>query len=109
MVKLVGLVRKRADLTTEAFFAHWLDTHTKLASRLPGLRRYTVNLIDREQFPNAAYDGFSELWFDSREALDDAFSGPAGVAIVADIPLFIGELVRVVVDEREIVRSDPLA
>jgi len=105
MVKLVGLIRKRADLTPDAFRSHWLETHTKLASRLPGLRRYTVNLIDREQFPNSAYDGFSELWFESRESLDEALSGPVASAITADIPLFIGELVRVVVDEREIVHS----
>ena len=105
MVKLVGFIRKRADLTMEAFGFHWLETHTKLASQLPGLRRYTVNIIDREQYPNCAYDGFSELWFDSREALDAAFSGPGVLALTADIPLFIGELVRVVVDEREILRA----
>ncbi len=105
MVKLVGFIRKRADLTLEEFRFHWLETHTKLAGGLPGLKRYTVNLIDREQYPNSAYDGFSELWFDSREALDAAFSGPGVTSVTADIPLFIGELVRVVVDEREILRA----
>lgn len=105
MVKLVGLIRKRADLSLEAFRFHWLETHTKIASQLPGVRRYTVNIIDREQYPNSVYDGFSELWFDSREALDQAFSRPGVDALTADIPLFIGELVRVIVDEREIVRG----
>jgi uncharacterized protein (TIGR02118 family) len=105
MVKLVGFICKRADLTLEAFRFHWLETHTKLASELPGLKRYTVNIVDRAQYPNAAYDGFSELWFDSREALDRAFSRPAVDALAADIPLFIGDLVRVVVDEREVLRG----
>ncbi len=105
MVKLVGLIRKRPDLSWEAFQRHWLDTHAQLAARLPGLRRYTINLVDRGAFPAAAYDGFSELWFDSREALDVAFAGPEGQAIERDIPAFIGELVRVVVEEHEIMRG----
>jgi uncharacterized protein (TIGR02118 family) len=103
MVKLVGLIRKRGDLTTEQFRAHWLEIHAPLARQLPGLRRYTVNFIDREASPNAVYDGFSELWFDSTEALDAALASPIGEAIAADIPKFMDELVRVIVEEHPIV------
>jgi uncharacterized protein (TIGR02118 family) len=102
MVKLVGFIRKRQDLTTEAFAAHWLGVHAAIARAFPGLRRYRINLIDRARYPEAAYDGFSELWFDSRAALDAAFAGPVGARIAADIPNFIGELARVVVDEHEV-------
>lgn len=101
MVKLVGLIRKRQDLSFEAFRQHWLGTHAQLARQLPGLRRYRVNIIDRTPFPDSAYDGFSELWFDSQEALDRAFSAPTVDALAADIPRFIGELTRVVVEEHE--------
>jgi hypothetical protein len=38
------------------------------------MRPPCLNLIDREQYPTAVYDGFSEPWFDSREALDEASS-----------------------------------
>lgn len=103
MVKLAGLIRKREDLSPGEFRAHWLGTHAALAARLPSLRRYTINVIDRQKYPDAVYDGFSELWFDSGEALVAAFSGPAGRAIEEDIPRFIGQLVRVVVEEREII------
>lgn len=99
MVKLVGLIQKRPDLSTEAFHAHWLGVHAEIARTLPGLRRYTVNFIDRAQHPDSAYDGFSELWFDSREVPDAAFAGPEGARITADILRFIGTLTRVVVDE----------
>ena len=102
MVKLVGLIRKRSDLTTEAFRAHWLGTHATLAQGLPGLRRYRINFIDPDRFPGAGYDGFSELWFDSQEALDAAFAGPVGAAIEADIPRFMEVLVRTVVEEHEV-------
>ena len=103
MVKLVGLIRKRSDLTTEQFRAHWLEVHAPLARQFPGLRRYSVNFIDREANPNAVYDGFSELWFDSAEALDVALAGHIGEAIAADIPKFMDELVRVIVEEHPIV------
>ncbi len=102
MVKLVGMIRRRPDLPYEEFTDHWLRVHAKIAARLPGLRRYSINFIDRNRFPNSVYDGFSELWFDSQEALDAAFAGPIGEAIGADIPAFMSELVRVIVDERVI-------
>lgn len=108
-MKLVGLIRKRAELSADEFAAHWLGTHAELARRLPGLRRYTVNIIDRERFPNAAYDGFSELWFDSAEALDAALSSSIGAEIAADIPKFMAELVRVIVDEHQIIEPPPAA
>lgn len=99
MVKLVGLIQKRPDLTTEAFQTHWLTVHSKIARTFPGLRRYTVNFIDRSRYADSVYDGFSELWFDSPEALDAAFAGPVGARIAEDIPTFIGTLTRVVVAE----------
>lgn len=102
MVKLVGLIRKRPDLSFEDFRRHWLGTHARLAKQLPGLRRYCINIIDRALNPASAYDGFSELWFDSQEALDMAFTAPHVDALAADIPRFIGELTRVVVEEHEI-------
>jgi uncharacterized protein (TIGR02118 family) len=103
MIKLVGLIRKRADLTTAQFRAHWLEVHAPLARQFPGLRRYAVNFIDRDATPNAAYDGFSELWFDSAAALDAALTSPIGEAIAQDIPKFMDELVRVIVEEHPIV------
>ncbi|HEX3245186.1 MAG TPA: EthD family reductase [Chloroflexota bacterium] len=103
MVKLVGLIRKRNDLTTEQFRSHWLKVHAPLARQFPGLRRYAVNFIDREASPDAAYDGFSELWFDSAADLDAAFAGPIGAAIADDIPKFMEELVRVIVEEHSVV------
>jgi uncharacterized protein (TIGR02118 family) len=103
MVKLVGLIRKRSDLTTEQFRAHWLEVHAPLARQFPGLRRYSVNFIDREATPNAVYDGFSELWFDSEDALNAALGSPIAEAIAADIPRFMDELVRVIVEEHPIV------
>jgi len=46
--KRIGYLIKRDDLTLEQFHEHWLGTHAELCKKLPGLRRYTTNLIDRD-------------------------------------------------------------
>lgn len=63
--KRLGILCKRDDMTHEQFVAHWMGTHAALCKKLPGLRRYSVNLVDRERFAAFGYDGFSELWFDT--------------------------------------------
>ena len=99
----VGFLRKKTGMTTQEFFAHWHNTHAVLCQKLPGLRRYATNMIDRRRYPDAAYDVISELLFDSVEENDAAFASPAGITLLTDIPNFVDELVGVMVEERQIV------
>jgi len=99
MIKRIGLVRRKKSLSQEAFANHWLNTHAELCKKLPGMRRYCVNLIEREKFPKLDYDGFSELWFDSEEALNAALESPEGKRLLADLPNFTDEIYPVVVTE----------
>lgn len=101
--KRIGFLQKRSDLTLEQFAAHWRGTHAVLCQRIPGLQRYAINIIDRELHPTAAYDGFSELWFESQEAHDAAFSSPQGVELLADIPNFVEKLTGVMVTEERFI------
>lgn len=96
--RIVYLV-KRDDLTLEQFHEHWLGTHAELCKKLPGLRRYTTNLIDRGGFPEAGWDGFSELWFDTVEDYDAAFASKEGQVLLADAPNFAKSLYGVIVRE----------
>ena len=86
--KRLGLVKKREDMTPEQFTQHWLGVHASLCAKLPGLKRYSVNLVDRQRFPKFGYDGFSELWFDSEEALTASLASPEGRTLLADLPSF---------------------
>lgn len=86
--KHVGLITKRADQTFEEFVKHWNDVHTEIALKLPGLRGYVLNPIDKRKYPDSPIDGFSELWFDSIEAAEDAFSSPVGMLAYEDVPNF---------------------
>lgn len=88
--KHVGLLFKKESQTYEEFLDHWLNVHAKLAEKVPGLRGYVINPIDRREFPDSPIDGFSELWFDSEADLISAFeTTPEGIACIEDVPNFM--------------------
>ncbi len=90
--KRLGILRKREDMTHEQFVNHWMTAHAKLCLKLPKMRRYSVNLVDRDRFPKFGYDGFSELWFDSEEDLIASLASPEGKTLLADLPNFAGDI-----------------
>jgi uncharacterized protein (TIGR02118 family) len=100
--KRLGLVRRREDLTHEQFVKHWLGTHAVLCSKLPMLRRYSVNLVDKRRFPKFGFDGFSELWFDSEEDLVASFKSPEGVTLLADLPNFTASIEPIISVETQV-------
>ena len=90
--KRLGILRKKEGITHEQFVNHWLQKHAALCVKLPKLRRYSVNLVDRARFPKFGYDGFSELWFDSEEDLVASLASPEGKTLLADLPNFAGDI-----------------
>jgi len=97
--KHVGLLNRKDTQTFEEFVEHWVNVHTNFALKVPGLRGYSINPIDRKKYPDSPIDGFSELWFDSLEAAEAAFSSPEGMAAYADCENFIGKLAVTYIDE----------
>ena len=85
-VKRLGILRKKEEMSQEQFVNHWLNVHAALCVKLPKMRRYSVNFVDRKRFPKFGYDGFSELWFDSEEDLVAALNSPEGKTLLADLP-----------------------
>ncbi|MGB4347790.1 MAG: EthD family reductase [Burkholderiaceae bacterium] len=104
--KRIGFVNKRPDLTLEQFVAHWTGVHAVLCQRIPRLRRYAINVIDRAANPHMPFDGFSELWFDSVEDHDAAFASPQGVELLADAKNFTEKLTGVLVREERFIWPD---
>ena len=101
MFKRIGLAQRKKTLTREQFEAHWLTTHADLCKKLPNMRRYSVNLIPVGRFPDFPYDGFSELWFDSEEALKASLASPEGVRLLADLPNFVEKIEPLLVEEHQ--------
>ncbi len=81
MVKFVYVVRRRPDVSPEAFRKYWLEQHGPLVrSQAKALRakRYVQShtietafnqLAQQARGTQLAYDGLTELWFDKLEDL----------------------------------------
>jgi uncharacterized protein (TIGR02118 family) len=96
MIKAVILLKRRDDMSLADFSDWMLKEHVPLALKLEGLKRYQVN-IARE--PGGDYDGVSELWFDSEEAMLAAYGTEHGKAVAADSLAHVRARTRLVVDE----------
>ncbi len=101
--KRLGILRRKDGITHEEFVDHWLKRHAALCVKLPGLRRYSINFVDRQRFPNFDYDGFSELWFDSEDALVAGLQSPEGKTLLADLPNFAKDVSPIISVEHQIV------
>jgi len=105
----MSLLRRKPGLTAEEFDRHWLDIHGPLIAELPGLRHYVQNkpvgkVEGPAQIPVAdaddQVDGITELYFDSLEDMEAAYTTEQGKACFADGQLFIGAATTFTVSER---------
>lgn len=109
MIVRMGLLTRRSDLTSEQFRHHWLTVHGPLAARMPGLCAYHQNhVVDSAQlgitYARGAWnlDGFSELWFDDRDAMRGAVASNAYGPVAADAGAFVSDT-RVIVAKQQVV------
>ena len=74
MIKRVSLVWKRRGLSDQEFRRIWLGEHVEYARQLLGLRGYNIDFVTEGvgDGPSA----IATLHFDSRQALEAAFSVP---------------------------------
>ena len=92
MIKLSFALRRRSDLTREAFQQYWFEHHGPLVRSVAdvlGIRRYVqlhtmpdemqAALIESRGAPEP-YDGVAELWYDSLEAIVSAVATDEGRA-----------------------------
>lgn len=101
MIKRISLVRRKPEMTREAFLAHWMGTHADIVRQLPGLRGLRFGVVQRWTPEEAAWDGVGELWFDSVEAADAAFATePHRSRLIEDRAKFLGEAQSCIVEEK---------
>ena len=102
MFKLIILLKKKTGLTDEQFATYWLETHALLAKKMPGLRRYVVNVVMPPPNRGPDYNGVVELWFDNVDDMKKAFSSPEGRATQKDTGTFTPGLATMYIDEHSI-------
>lgn len=86
MIKVIFLVHRRSGLSREEFRRYWKETHAPIASKIPGLRKYTQHhAVSGPDGTAPPYDGFAEMWWDDAGSLETALGSSEGMAAVADI------------------------
>jgi uncharacterized protein (TIGR02118 family) len=82
MIKLIVAVRKRADMSAEAFQDHWRTHHAELVRNSPAAAKYIRRYVQCHTMPDqyeqgeVAFDGTAELWFDSVADMNAFYSDP---------------------------------
>ncbi|HAY85526.1 MAG TPA: EthD family reductase [Chloroflexi bacterium] len=99
MLKVISLLKRKADMSFEDFRKWALEEHPPLGKKLPGIRHYrmSVVLVDNPELP---YDAVSEFWFDDEAARVAAFATEAGKAAGADAAAHCSSRVHLLTEER---------
>lgn len=81
-VKLLALLKRRPDVSAQAFRDHWLGPHADLFADSPALRDRALAYRQSPRLPGEAnrdatgdWDGLAEQWYAS---LEDFLAGPGG-------------------------------
>ena len=93
MIALIVAAKRRPDLTRAQFSHHWLNVHAPLVLSVAEFARHLRQYALYPHAPNPAggalvlgqgsdYDGVGELWFESRAAMETAFSEPRYLEII---------------------------
>lgn len=102
MFKLIILLTKRQTMGDNEFARYLLDVHAPLAKKMPGLRKYVANIVQKPPNRETNYHGVAELWFDDRESMKKAFSSPQGEITQKDTKKFTSKMMTLFIDEHEI-------
>lgn len=102
MFKLIILLKKKNELSDQDSAKYWLETHAPLAKKMPGLRKYVVNVVKRPPNREPDYNGVVELWFDDIDSMKKAFASPEGHATQEDTERFTTSLTTLFTDEHAI-------
>jgi len=91
MIKLVALYRKPSD--PDAFKEHYDTVHTPLVRKYPGLKKLEITRITGAPIGEAKFHLMSEMYFESKEAMDAALVSPDGKAVARDLMSFAADIV----------------
>lgn len=98
--KRMSLVRRHQDLSLEQFLHEWRKVHATMVRSMPKVLGYRQSVIveRRSALGNAIgydrlpFDGIVELWFDSPEAMAQAYASDAGQSAVAHVRRTVSDM-----------------
>jgi uncharacterized protein (TIGR02118 family) len=88
MYKMIFGAKRKPGMSREDFGRYWLTTHAEKARKVPGIKRYVINLApdlsgSGRELP---YDGFAEVWFESEDAMRASARSPEIRVVLDDEP-----------------------
>jgi uncharacterized protein (TIGR02118 family) len=86
VVKLMGSAFRRPDFTVDAFFRYWMDIHSYIGAKVPGVGGYVVSQVLAPEPRNGLTDAYIEQWITSEEIFDASGDAPEAAAAWADVP-----------------------
>jgi len=102
MFKLIILLTKKQAMGDDELRRYLLNVHAPLAKKMPGVRRYVTNIVQRPPNREPDYHAVAELWFDDHESMKKAFSSPEGEITQKDTEAFTAKMITLFIDEHEI-------
>ncbi len=104
MIKLVALVTRKAGLSQAEFRDYWLGVHAPIASKIPGMLGYRINVAAEpgEMHP-APYHGSAEIWFSDRAMMEAGLASPQGVLAGNDTGNFADGIEFLVTEETVVI------
>lgn len=88
MFHVVFLVKKADGMSGEEFGRYWIEEHTPLTAKAPGVRSYRCYVATRADEGEPAYDGVAVMTFDDAAAYRQAVESAEFAAALADAPNF---------------------
>ena len=74
MVKKMGMFQLAEGKDSDEVWKYWIETHAAQVKSLPGIRKYVLNRVSKVVKGEVKFWGIVELWFDTEEDYDKAFT-----------------------------------
>lgn len=111
MIKTIGFIKRRPELSHAQFIDHWTNVHAEMAKAFPQIHRYHLNYVReeprRDGMPSwdirGEIEGIAEIWYDDLQTWQAFRSSPEAIAWRADGAKFIGQVLVLRVEERPFV------
>ena len=81
MFKAVFALRRKEGMGQAAFRDFWLNDHAPKVAKIPGLRRYVVD-IGLTEDASRSVDGYATVWFDDEKTFQAGFGGDYARTVV---------------------------
>lgn len=117
MFKILAFAKRRKNMSMDDFIAYYETHHRLMIQYLPGVRRYMRRFASPLSMPTGRdeldFDVVIEMWFDDRDAYDEAYlqlrhSELSSLIRADEFRLFeLGSIMSVSVQEYESDMRDP--